>query len=279
MGTNNNHILHNYLSNLRLDVQLVTGGICTHNCESDTIFPCTNRLYYIFDREGKFVIDGEDFHTKRGSLILVPKGTELSFEPVNGEYFKRFVCHFTADFINSNLFDFLKVPYMIQCTDEREIMFIKMLFEKLQKNNSINDIPAAFRMQATLMKILSCFVDHSNKTSTIKMNAEKSLRPVLLYIEKNYKNDISIKELADYVHLHPNYFIKAFKKQFGVPPIQYINKLRLTKAKSALANTSSTIQEIAIECGFNGQSQFSKAFRQMFDISPSAYRKMHTEEK
>lgn len=278
MAKTNNTILHNYLANLKLDVLLTVSGITTRSCEGDNIHTRSNRLYYITDGQCRFKINQAVIDTKRGSLLLIPAGSVLSFGDIYGRAFERYVCHFTADFGNYNLFEFFRFPYMIQYEEERQIKFIQMLFEDLVRSNDINDIPSAFKIQADIMNILACFVDKSARMQEgVRVNKEKSLHPVLLYIENHYQDDITVKELAEYAHLHPNYFIKSFKKQFGMPPIQYINRLRLTKARYALLNTNDTIQKIAVDSGFNGQSQFSKAFRQMYEVSPSEYRKTYIE--
>lgn len=280
MAKNENCILHNYLANMSLDVFLAINCNIARSCEAKDTLIVTNRLYYICGGEYDFKINDEHIRAKYGDMVLAPKGATIDFHSIDQEEHEMFICHFSAECDRCNLFEYLEFPYMTTLGNEVAERYVRYSFEDLVRFNTINDVQAAFRVQADLMKMLACFVDHTeNERPTIRINKDKTLKPIITYIEENYKNDITVTELAQTAHLHPNYFIKTFKKQFGVPPIQYINRLRLTKARYALTNTVGTIQEIAVDCGFNGQSQFSKAFRQFFGLSPTEYRRLYSDSK
>lgn len=278
MADNTNCILHNYLANMSLDIFLAIETDISHSCEGIIPVLHTNRIYYICGGEFVFNINNEHIVAKKGNLVLAPKGASLDFNSTDGRHHKMYICHFSAECDNSNLFEYLEFPYITTLTSGSGEEYVEFSFKDLVHFNSINDVRAAFRVQADLMKILACFVDHTeNEHHTIKVNKDKTLKPIILYIEENYREDITVNQLAEAAHLHPNYFIKTFKKQYGIPPIQYINRLRLTKARYALTNTGETIQEIAVNSGFNGQSQFSKAFRQMYGLSPTEYRRLYSQ--
>lgn len=278
MAENNNCILHNYLANMSLDIFLAVNCAIAASCEHSGTRIHTNRIYYICGGEYIFKINSELITAREGDLVIAPKDSVIDFSSTDGEKHEMFICHFTAECDHCNLFEYLEFPYSTTLGNERAEWYVRHSFEDLVHYNTINDVQAAFRVQADLLKILACFVDHTeNERPTIKINKDKTLKPIISYIEENYKNDITVNELAQAAHLHPNYFIKTFKKQFGIPPIQYINRLRLTKARYALTNTAESIQEIAVNSGFNGQSQFSKAFRQMFGLSPSEYRRLYSD--
>lgn len=280
MAKNTNCILHNYLANMSLDVFLAIKCRLARSCEGQSTRLSTDRLYYICGGEYDFKINGERLRVKTGDMALAPRGSRLGFCSTDEEDHELYICHFSAECDGCNLFEYLEFPYMTTLDNDRAQWYVRNSFDDLVHYNTINDVQAAFRVQADLMKMLACFVDHTeNERPTIKINKDKPLRSITEYIEENYKNDITVNELAQKAHLHPNYFIKTFKKQFGVPPIQYINRLRLTKARYALTNTVGSIQEIAADCGFNGQSQFSKAFRQLFGLSPTEYRRIYSESR
>lgn len=66
----------------------------------------------------------------------------------------------------------------------------------------------------------------------------------------------------------------AFKKHFGVSPINYQLELRIEEAKMLLQNTNHRIMDIANIVGFSSQSYFTQAFRRSTHLSPNAYRKL-----
>jgi AraC-like DNA-binding protein len=93
------------------------------------------------------------------------------------------------------------------------------------------------------------------------------------YIEKNLQNIDSLSSLVDEFHYSKNYIIKIFKKEFGVSPFQYINTLRINRARYLLEATSKSLSEICKECGFADYSYFYKRFLQGTGTSPLRYRR------
>jgi AraC-like DNA-binding protein len=70
------------------------------------------------------------------------------------------------------------------------------------------------------------------------------------------------------------YLFDAIKTVTGKTPMVFINHLRLDEAKRLLDNTPLTIETIACECGFTTSSTFYRQFRDRYQITPAAYRKM-----
>ena len=99
------------------------------------------------------------------------------------------------------------------------------------------------------------------------------LEPLLEYITDHLDRDLNIQELAAQVCLHPNYFIRMFKEQMGVPPIQYISRVKMEKAKELLMQTEGNVGEVARQVGFQDYFHFSKQFKKLVGMSPTEYRK------
>ena len=85
--------------------------------------------------------------------------------------------------------------------------------------------------------------------------------------------DISLEEIATRFHMSPKYFSRYFHTTFRITLSDYINRLRLDLAINLLENTDLTITEIALQCGYSSCSYFNKRFKEIYQISPSTYRK------
>lgn len=99
------------------------------------------------------------------------------------------------------------------------------------------------------------------------------LKNVLTYIRSNYDEEITLPELAQVAGMSPRYFCRAFSKITNKTPIEYLNYYRIEMAGEKLLMTEKTVTEIALSCGFNDLSYFSKMFSKQKGVSPTAYRK------
>ena len=84
---------------------------------------------------------------------------------------------------------------------------------------------------------------------------------------------IPISELAKSCNISEVYFRKLFKKEMGVSPVEYRNRLRLERAKQYLEYGDISVQEISDELGYSTVSHFIKIFREEFGVPPLEYRK------
>jgi AraC family transcriptional regulator len=84
---------------------------------------------------------------------------------------------------------------------------------------------------------------------------------------------LSVSSLAGAVELSPSYFTRAFTRSFGCSPRSWLLVRRLDAAKRRLAETSDTVDQIALSLGYKSGSQLSRAFRARFGMSPQAFRR------
>ena len=99
------------------------------------------------------------------------------------------------------------------------------------------------------------------------------LNRALKMLNRNVSASPTLNDLADEVGLHPSTFCRAFKQSTGLSPHRYLIQLRVARAKEMMAERSLTLTQIALDCGFNGSSQFSVAFRRITGVAPRFYRK------
>lgn len=95
------------------------------------------------------------------------------------------------------------------------------------------------------------------------------------YIMENYKDPISLNEVADYVNVSPAYLSKLFKKEVGENITWYIQSVKIQYAKQMLLDHSLNIIDIAHDLGFDSASYFASLFQKHTKCSPSEYRKLN----
>ena len=92
-------------------------------------------------------------------------------------------------------------------------------------------------------------------------------------IHEFYTDPKQLKVEIDGLCISKNTMIRLFQEQLGVTLVQYINKLRIEKAKELLLNSQDTILSIALQCGFGSLSTFYSLFRHLVGMSPTQYSK------
>jgi len=93
------------------------------------------------------------------------------------------------------------------------------------------------------------------------------------YIEQHIGQISSLSDICEVFHYSKNYVIRLFKKEYGVPPFQYINTIRIQRAMYLLETTSRPIEEISQKCGYKNYSYFYKLFVEKTGVTPSKWRK------
>jgi AraC family transcriptional regulator len=99
------------------------------------------------------------------------------------------------------------------------------------------------------------------------------LNGVVDYIEAHLSDKIAAGDLADVVNLSKGQLSRAFKVSVGVPPFRYIVRRRLELACTMMRTTREPLSQVAAACGLCDQAHFSRLFRNVIGMSPSAWRR------
>jgi AraC-like DNA-binding protein len=102
-----------------------------------------------------------------------------------------------------------------------------------------------------------------------------SVAEAVRHIQRNFGEPLRVAELARRAGLSSYQFDRRVRRAFQLSPGQLIQKTRLEAALQRLRETDAAIASIAIECGYSDQSAFTRKFRQVVGLSPSAYRARH----
>lgn len=122
-------------------------------------------------------------------------------------------------------------------------------------------------------KQIESFIKILNEDNKIEELSESVLQ-VEKYINQNYGSAISLDDLANYVHLNRSYLSSLFKKETSVNINEYLQNVRIEKAKEMLTSHKLSIQEISYRIGIDDSAYFSKLFKKKVGVSPMDFRKI-----
>jgi AraC family transcriptional regulator len=97
------------------------------------------------------------------------------------------------------------------------------------------------------------------------------LRTVVEFIDSHLDEDVSVLTLASRAHVSPFHFARLFRHTVGLPPHQFVLRLRLRRAIALGKSGYHSFARIAAECGFHDQAHLAHAFRNVLGTTPSAY--------
>ena len=103
-------------------------------------------------------------------------------------------------------------------------------------------------------------------------NAEARVTRIVRRIDRCPDEPFTLDDMSRDAGVSPYHFLRIFERLTGITPHQYILRARLREAALGLASREDRILDIALECGFGDVSNFNRAFRAEFGLTPRAYR-------
>ena len=105
-----------------------------------------------------------------------------------------------------------------------------------------------------------------------RSTADKHVAKIRQYIDTHFEDKLTIEELADRFFLSRPYVRNLFMRYLGLSPKQYLQKVRMEKARELLLQTNYEIRLIASSVGYSDQLAFSKVFKQHYGCAPTQFR-------
>lgn len=228
-------------------------------------------LTYVDKGELLTTIDGVSYHLKQGDLIFYAPmqfHTQSTFEKISSSYLTiNFKMNFNhADLLCNKIFSLQRDSYFI----------VTRLIEELSNDNLYsNDLSLCYLKELIIQMLrLDNSHFHSKPTTHMQQTYENELlNDILLYIDDNIYEKISVSTLCDHFCISTSMLHSLFRKNMNNTAKNYINELKLSKSKELIRNSTHTLSEISEMLGFSSIHYFSKKFKSYFNISPTEYSK------
>lgn len=222
-----------------------------------------NAIYY---SDHKYLVRYTDMNMEAQQMVAVilRKNREEIYGKIN-KLFDQFVIKRTSIYL---IKDFAKAVMHQMVTKIEAVEFNEHVGEyivQLYLAEELQDI----------REILSAFIDeclnYFNKTSELTTNA--IIMMAKEYMMKNYqRQDLSLSDVAAYVHLNPSYFSAVFSKICKMTFVNYLTKIRIQNAQEKLIYTDKKVSQIAFECGYLNFTYFCRSFKKSTGMQPKEFR-------
>ncbi len=105
-----------------------------------------------------------------------------------------------------------------------------------------------------------------------RLQEQQTFYDLLIWIEENLTQELSIEQLSSYVCLSERHFRRKFKLIFKQSPAQKVEEIRIEVAKEMLCECDISVAEVARQVGYKNSDTFTRAFERLTKLSPSVYR-------
>lgn len=125
-----------------------------------------------------------------------------------------------------------------------------------------------------ILRHMDVFLVNGDKDSHTDLKIQKDM---VAFIYRHYGEKITLSDIAEAGHVCRSKCCMIFKRYLQQSPIEFLNIYRMKTGSRLLLQTEKSITEIALSCGFNHLSYFSKMFQETYGCTPGAYRKIGKE--
>lgn len=239
-----------------------------------------SKLYFPIEGEMEIKVGDKVYIGKPGELFLIPEGVEHSFRLTETNCLKKYWFHFKMlPNLLQSVYEKRAVPLFIKVDDvEKTVRAFTDIFYLAQHRESLS---ARIRLQSEILNMIASFFEVAEHEDGVNLrDSERDMAPLTFiarYMAENLDHTVSVEELATLANLHPNYLIRSFKQQFGVPPVRYLNNLRVKRIAALLCTTSLPFKEIMRQTGFSEPAYFSGFFKRETGYAPRALRAYYRE--
>ncbi|MNJ34529.1 AraC family transcriptional regulator [Paenibacillus bouchesdurhonensis] len=234
-------------------------------------------IIYIVEGSGEFQIGGKSYGLQQGDVAIYNPGVlheERSTNHGQGT-FKVVYCGVDNLHIEGVPSGMLLPPYVepvISC-GQYASRVESYLSEMLQECDSqaLGYETLSSNLLMSLITFIYRMVDAEHQFQSLKGKNELTIR-TKEFIDNNFTQSITLKEIADTLYVSQHYLSRLFKKDLGDSPVNYLITRRIEEAKRLLAESDAPVHEVAASVGYNNDKYFSMLFKKVTGQTPSAYR-------
>lgn len=246
------------------------------------------RLYYVTEGSATITIGNATYNLTPGHMYMIPAFTAHSYH-CSG-HFVHYYLHLYQENRQGIVLDDYIFPFQIKADLNTEPLF-QRICQINPEMSLVNSNPQSYNNEQIILKnivrnkqrsisvrietrgiiyqLMSKFIAEATaKIPSLDNRIEKAIK----YIRKEIFGNIDIDTLSQMCCMSKDHFIRLFKKEVGVTPINYINHKKIEQAQLMLLTKQSNVKEVAYRLSFSDDAYFSRLFKKITGMTPNKYR-------
>lgn len=267
-------------------------GLAVHNADwnwSDVCSPFA-RLYCVSKGKAQIVLPSGTYDLRPHHLYFIPAFTLHSC--ICHSYFEHYYLHlYESSLPGISLLNHRNFPVEQPANDLDPMLFKRLcelnpakklaqpaparydskgiLTQHLLKDEQC-DLPGELESTGIVYQLVSRFLKNAR---TEAETGDVRIRKILAYIQQNIHTSMDIDSLSGLSCLSKDHFIRLFKREMKITPIQYINRKKMEKAQLMLTTQNTPVKNIAYLLGYDNCAYFTRIFKKELGVTPQEYKR------
>ncbi|MDQ1912653.1 AraC family transcriptional regulator [Paenibacillus sp. GD4] len=239
-------------------------------------------LYCLLEGERVYFMNGKVHTAQKGDIVIVVPHDLHSTASSQVEQFERVLIHFTPEFLHEADGDILRMNPFLESTllrippkeqPELERLLLQMVGE-CKEEQPLHDAYVRHLLLELLIRLHRINADIPVSPAPSHPMHQK-VSEITAYIQTNYREALTLEQLAKQFFISPAYLSRIFLKLTGFHISEYIRVVRIREAQKLLRTTRQKVHAVAEQVGFEHISHFNKTFKKVTGVSPLHYRQDH----
>lgn len=228
-------------------------------------------IVYTLSGSGELKYRGENYTISEGQCFFINCEERHIYQTKENHEWEFLWVHFNGATARGYFEEFVRDGFRILDMKDSEILEknLRQIIQMFQQKNLTTEL----LVSNLLGEILTELLLHTVTQQTDNFQIPEYIRQISNVIDKRFRENLTLEELAELVHRSKYHVLREFKKYMGVTIHEYIITERISYAKELLKYSNLPVSEIAFEAGMNNVTHFINLFKARERMTPLAYRK------
>lgn len=255
------------------EIVLIKSGIARITVENESYeAKCGDIFFFKPGQRHSFLVYSDKLVQPHIHFDFSYKSGFSSAIPISFKNFNAMTPH-ERDMIQPDITESFFSPFPSYIRLGNPLLIEQMIFDVINAYNMPGIFPE-IRLKGLFFMLLVqllCEIGWLHRNQNMQKN--EWIKELKLYLEHHMDRSVSLKELSQLYHVDKSYISRIFSATYGISPIRYHLLTRIEKAKDMIIYTNLSLTSISEQTGFNTLQDFSRTFRRVEGVPPSALRR------